>query len=379
MENGGNAKVNAIFEARLPNPDIKPTNHANGPTRERFIRDKYERRKYYDAAGFADYAAHASRQPRAPVASGKKQQASVGPPSDAAKQRLEQRRARINHAQSNVVEGEQAFSSASQNRRNKPVIAQAPVSAPPPTMDLLDLMGGGGGDGASEVPPAPASSNNDLFASFVVAEKPAQGTAPAPAAKPASLDIMSLYSSSGAPPQQQMQMQQPNNGFAAFDSLVSGGQQQQQPQNGMGAMNMMQSNMPQNGNSSNMMMNGNNNNMHQMTNMMSNMQFGGAPQQQMYQQGGVGQQPMYQQGGSRYPAGNPQQQQQQMMMMQQQQQRMMMMQQQQRMMQQQQANGFSMGGAAPAMQQPQQQAAAAVTTPEKEDPFAQFATNVFRS
>lgn len=40
MENGGNAKVNAIFEAHL-NVN-KPNNSASGPVRERFIRDKYE-------------------------------------------------------------------------------------------------------------------------------------------------------------------------------------------------------------------------------------------------------------------------------------------------------------------------------------------------
>lgn len=47
MENGGNAKVNAIFEARLHN-GVKIQSGANGATRERYIRDKYERRKYYD-------------------------------------------------------------------------------------------------------------------------------------------------------------------------------------------------------------------------------------------------------------------------------------------------------------------------------------------
>lgn len=50
MENGGNVKVNAIFEANL-NVE-KPTNHADLNTRERFIRDKYERRKFYDPSAF---------------------------------------------------------------------------------------------------------------------------------------------------------------------------------------------------------------------------------------------------------------------------------------------------------------------------------------
>ena len=51
MENGGNAKVNAIFEARLS--VAKPTQTATGPMRERYIRDKYERRKFYDPNAFA--------------------------------------------------------------------------------------------------------------------------------------------------------------------------------------------------------------------------------------------------------------------------------------------------------------------------------------
>lgn len=51
MENGGNAKVNAAFEAKLERSgETKPTNHANSREREAYIRDKYERRKFYDPA-----------------------------------------------------------------------------------------------------------------------------------------------------------------------------------------------------------------------------------------------------------------------------------------------------------------------------------------
>ena len=53
MENGGNKKVNLIFEANLNNNTTKPSNTASGPVRERFIRDKYERRKFYDPNAFA--------------------------------------------------------------------------------------------------------------------------------------------------------------------------------------------------------------------------------------------------------------------------------------------------------------------------------------
>jgi len=62
MENGGNAKVRAIFEAKLQNPAAKPTTGASGPVRERFIRDKYERRKYYDPSVLQDYTSSAPAQ-----------------------------------------------------------------------------------------------------------------------------------------------------------------------------------------------------------------------------------------------------------------------------------------------------------------------------
>jgi len=64
MENGGNQKVNAIFEATLPPPPtpeeevlggiaVKPNNRADLATRERYIHDKYEHRKYYDPTAYS--------------------------------------------------------------------------------------------------------------------------------------------------------------------------------------------------------------------------------------------------------------------------------------------------------------------------------------
>merc|ERR1712151_558091 len=53
MENGGNKRINEIFEGKLKNfgtHTTKPKQGADGRTRERFIRDKYELRKYFDAA-----------------------------------------------------------------------------------------------------------------------------------------------------------------------------------------------------------------------------------------------------------------------------------------------------------------------------------------
>merc|ERR1719410_2653826 len=68
MENGGNQKVNAIFEAHLS--VAKPTTSASGQVRERFIRDKYERRKFYDPSAFDRVAQMESAREQDEVVSG---------------------------------------------------------------------------------------------------------------------------------------------------------------------------------------------------------------------------------------------------------------------------------------------------------------------
>jgi len=37
MENGGNKKVNAIYEAKLHDTSVKPNHHASGQVRERYV------------------------------------------------------------------------------------------------------------------------------------------------------------------------------------------------------------------------------------------------------------------------------------------------------------------------------------------------------
>ena len=151
MENGGNAKVNAIFEANLAaSGAIKPTNHADGPTRERFIRDKYERRKFYDARGFADYAQQQTRMHDDIVLPALETSAAAGQPSEAARKRVEERKERLRKCTSNIDPGvtvptfgqfepdqrpPRRTHSAGTGRRKPP---KAPSSAPVPTMDLLD-------------------------------------------------------------------------------------------------------------------------------------------------------------------------------------------------------------------------------------------------
>jgi len=154
MENGGNAKVNAIFEATLAQSGRKQPSHlADGPTRERFIRDKYERRKFYDPAGFSmqtsSAATAASQDSGRNVAS----QSRHGAPSDAARRRVASRQAQMKPVKSNVVAPKAPAAR----------VAQAPVSAPV-EFDLLDF----GSETTTTTTPGQTSSggnNNDLFSS----------------------------------------------------------------------------------------------------------------------------------------------------------------------------------------------------------------------
>ena len=159
MENGGNDKVNAIFEARLAQSGRnKLTNLADGPTRERFIRDKYERRKFYDPAGYA--LAGNAGVPQAP-SSGPSAITSARPgaPSDVARQRVASRQARMKPSQSQME---------APARAAKPIVAQAPVSAPV-VLDLLDF-------GSSD--PAPAAVANDPFAAPTSIQAPVSSSDP---------------------------------------------------------------------------------------------------------------------------------------------------------------------------------------------------------
>jgi hypothetical protein len=155
MENGGNGRVNAIFEPNLQNQNLKPHNHADGQTRERFIRDKYERRKYYDPNGFLNAPAapvHVPRKTNSPVPtheqeggrSASRRSESVGPPSDAARHRLEERRQRIKHSNSTVDKPSNDISNFPKEKPKKN-IPKAPNSAPVPSIDLLDFGGDTGG------------------------------------------------------------------------------------------------------------------------------------------------------------------------------------------------------------------------------------------
>jgi hypothetical protein len=420
MENGGNAKVNAIFEARLGQSGAtKPTTIADGHTRERFIRDKYERRKYYDEQAYHTSAAQVQPDPQDISLPAMK----TGPPSDAARQRMEERRGRMKKSSSNVsTESTDSTtgrikprgvkkSTGGSGAGRKPAVARAPASAPPPSMDLLDMTepeqpthalasehaqsfqdtkaemfdflnsntntnhfasmgstdiaspgGGGGGGGLMD------SSDHDSRMRAANAAK-----------QPASLDIMSLYNTGGSGQQQQQQAFNTNSNNPLGNHMS-------------GLMQQMSINNQQSGNNNNGMMN-NHHQQQQPNNNMMNMNYQQQPQQQQ-QQSMNQQQQMYQQ---------------QMMMQQQQQQRQMMMNQQgqqqgnqgggmmnnnnsnnnNNMMNMQQGGmqqnnnggggfGAPMGSGPPISSMQSNNSRKEPKQPEKQDPFADFGMNAFR-
>jgi len=257
MENGGNAKVNVIFEAQLEQSGRKkPTNLADGPTRERYIRDKYERRKFYDPAGYSiDTRSAVSCAGRDMADEGNDGSKSrPGAPSDIARQRVASRQTRMKNTKSN--------STAAQPPPAR--VAQAPVSAPV-EFDLLDF------GAETNAAPAPTSSAAviDPFSAaspwtqtnqFVSsgghhsATPPPTKTAP-PLDTSLSLkeeptasidDIMALFS-----PKQQKTQQQSGFGMQAMDHMALGGVASKNNMMMMNGMLSQQHNQPQQG--SNMM------------------------------------------------------------------------------------------------------------------------------
>lgn len=214
MQNGGNTKVNAIYEARLAESGRKQPSHlADGPTRERFIRDKYERRKFYDPSGYSISPSQLASS-RSDQGTGSLGTSRPGAPSDIARQRVASRQARMK--------------TTATPSRSKPAKAPVPV---PADFDLLDF--GAGTTDANPVSAVPTTTSNvfnDTFASthvtsnqpnlFKSNEPSTQTTAPnasmgnsassSTTAKPKSTndDIMALFAPKA---QQQFGMQAMNN------------------------------------------------------------------------------------------------------------------------------------------------------------------------
>lgn len=327
MENGGNAKVNAIFEANLANPSLKPTAGASGPVRERFIRDKYERRKYYDPSVMQDYT-DLDESTGGNTASTPSRRA----PSDAARLRAQARRStgpRIKMPQPSAA-------------APPPAPAQAPPPPPPPPAPEVDLLDFNSSPTDLSAPPNPPSAGPsptlEMFktmsftgaapSGLVNATNNAGGAsrpqtastsmslgstrmnlAPQMEGKMSSDDILAMFHTPSPAPQPQQQPSFGNFSNTGMNGMANNGMQgmpggnmqmnnmmmnqQQQMQQQMMRNNMMNNNMMMNNN--NPMMNNNmmgmgmgtgvnqNNNMMNLntTNMMQQQNsFGGGMQQQ---------------------------------------------------------------------------------------------------
>ncbi|KAL3795601.1 hypothetical protein ACHAW5_002797 [Stephanodiscus triporus] len=266
MENGGNAKVNAIFEAFLN--VAKPTQSASGQVRERFVRDKYERRKFYDPNAFA--AVESEREQNEVVSGVQQRLANSRAPSDAARKRVEERAAR-NHPSG----GEGGTATRSNIRAVKT------PSAPARVADLLDfgdftsteatsavqasavtaspfgVTNSAPGSGPTAAPPVPQASHSepelDLFANMTVEnnvhseQQPGQQQQPTEQKKMTTDDIMSMFNTPSAQHNPMPQNMFPVSGVNGANMAMMNGMHPQQmammngmiPQQQMAMMNGM--------------------------------------------------------------------------------------------------------------------------------------------
>jgi len=285
MENGGNLKVNTIFEARLdPSMGIKPSQSASGPVRERFIRDKYERRKYYDPSAFqegdssdSESESESEEEVVRTSTSSRRQKTTVkiNAPSEAARLRAESRRKDL---ASRGISNPGIKSTIS-----NPMPKAKPAPTPAPEMDLLDFGLPISNDNPGPMPNPPSAAPSptlDMFKTLTVsnssnnhnnsfpAESKINRAAPPPSAQPVkqeskkmtSDDILAMFNKP-APQRQNMP-----NGFVNNDSQAQYGANEMNMVNHQNMNGMMFNNMPSNNHA--LMMNMMQNSNHMNPNMM---------------------------------------------------------------------------------------------------------------
>uniref|UniRef100_A0A3Q2QWK9 Small ArfGAP 1 n=1 Tax=Fundulus heteroclitus TaxID=8078 RepID=A0A3Q2QWK9_FUNHE len=229
MVDMGNTRARKLYEAHLPENFRRPqTDQAV----EVFIRDKYERKKYYDQEALA---AASKAEAAAPSAS---------PSSQADKTRAEKERDKKKEEKKKEKDAEKAqkHSNAKQSE-----CRASPKKSPEPTVDLLGLDAPEGERKGSDQT-APAGNELDLFGPMVSNPLPPSNTKqdqPGSSAAPPQVDppttttpsssssttttarveekkllskdsILSLYGSSSAVSQPQSQQQQPAAGPGAY-------------------------------------------------------------------------------------------------------------------------------------------------------------------
>lgn len=289
MENGGNKKVNAIFEAVAQHAN-KPTTMSDGRTRERYIRDKYERRKFYDEnvllsyyngdRGESEDDSSTDKEVKSKRSSTKKSAQSLRSPSDAAMKRAETRKSRLASTRNSV----RSLVNDSINPKvqvDKTKVKQKTPTAPSttsaePIVDLLDFATPMSDPGPPPDPPSASPSPNlDLFKNMnknsnLQNADPVSDSAAKAAMDPSAQrktfnndEILSMFNQPTPPQPAQMNFgngmmaMNPNNMMAMNPNMMA--MMQQQTQQNMAAMQMQQQQanmmaMMQQNNGSNMMM-----------------------------------------------------------------------------------------------------------------------------
>jgi hypothetical protein len=167
MENGGNKKVNAIWEAHLARAGgRKPETGADLASRERYIRDKYERRKFFDPDAFHNYHSNEpSIDELVPQAGADFANFDDAQVSDAAKLRANKKkkapvvRNKSFDQQTNTMIPARSKSSELKKRTTKAAAEPAVV------VDLLDF------GSPDPTPPPAAAVTNNVFGDFFAADQ----------------------------------------------------------------------------------------------------------------------------------------------------------------------------------------------------------------
>lgn len=225
MENGGNKRVNEIFEAKLKNFGThsgKPSATADGRTRERYIRDKYERRKFFDPAALdrrsnteeeeEDSSEEESEEEVVVVkkksvtsSSAKGRVPSIRAPSDAAKLRAESRKARLNayRAKENANSN---LGIPTPGNVKKQSSSATPKPAPAQEIDLLGFSNTlpQQEDSAKEDPAAPSI---DLFAQISISSSATPNFSQGPTAESTISSSQTQHQPEKQAPQPQSQPQ----------------------------------------------------------------------------------------------------------------------------------------------------------------------------
>lgn len=208
MERGGNKKVNMIFEGKLQYGKLKTT--SDGKERERYIRDKYERRKFFDAAALqkvygadisadSDESEESSEEEEEIVVTRKKSTPvakipAIRAPSDAARMRAESRKARLNAYRAKEPSSHTKAVAAPQEidlLGFEETVTPQPAAETPQGLDLFTEIN-------TSSTPTPVTSHVNATVTTTTIDPPVQNQVQ-PQAKKTNEEILSMFNTPHTP------------------------------------------------------------------------------------------------------------------------------------------------------------------------------------